>query len=176
TYFLSVAAVTFRTHCEMNHVEFVPLNDVNAFQYGNPLNGLQEDGTLFIQSSKTDPAEVWAAIPYDSQEVIRKRNIRVFALNTVKIAREIAPTADLEMRMQGIVLAGIFLRVAPIVAEANVTQEDLFTRVEDALRKWFGKRGEAVVQANVQAVSRGYEEVFEIPAAIITPPQEEEVA
>jgi pyruvate-ferredoxin/flavodoxin oxidoreductase len=176
TYYLSVATETIRTHCEMNHVEFVPLNDVNAFQYGNPLHGLQEDGRLFIQSTKTDPAEVWAAIPYDSQEVIRKRNIRVYALNTVKIAREIAPTADLEMRMQGIVLAGIFLRVAPIVEEANVTQEDLFTRVEDALRKWFGKRGEAVVQANVQAVSRGYEEVFEIPAAIITPPQEEEVA
>jgi len=33
-----------------------------------------------------------------------------------------------------------------------------------------------VVQANVQAVSRGYEEVFEIPAATITPPQAAEVA
>ncbi len=176
TYYLSVANEQIRTHCEMNHVEFVPLNDVNAFQYGNPLGGLQEDGMLFIQSDKTDPAEVWAAIPADSQEVIRKRNIRVFALNTVKIAREIAPTADLEMRMQGIVLAGIFLRVSPIVEAANATKEDLFTRVEDALRKWFGKRGEEVVQANVQAVSRGYEEVFEIPAAIITPPQAAEVA
>lgn len=176
TYYLSVANEPIRTHCEMNHVEFVPLNDVNSFQYGNPLAGLQEAGMLFIQSAKTDPAEVWAAIPPDSQEVIRKRNIRVFALDTVKIAREIAPTADLVMRMQGIVLAGIFLRVSPIVAAANATKEDLFTRVEDALRKWFGKRGEAVVQANVQAVSRGYEEVFEIPAAIITPPQQEEVA
>jgi len=176
TYFMSVSDERIRTHCEMNHVEFVPLNDVNAFQYGNPLKGLQEDGRLFIQSDKTDPAAVWAGIPYEAQETIRKRNIRVFALNTVKIAREIAPTADLEMRMQGIVLAGIFLRVAPIVEEADTTKEDLFSAVEDALRKWFGKRGEKVVQANVQAVSRGYEEVFEIPAAIITPPQEAEVA
>ena len=35
--------------------------------------------------------------------------------------------------------------------------------VEKAIRKYFGKRGEAVVQANLQAIQRGYNEVFIIP-------------
>ena len=40
-------------------------------------------------------------------------------------------------------------------------------RSEQALRKYFGKRGEAVVQANMRCVRRGYEEAFEIPPEII---------
>ena len=41
TYYLTAADEPIRTHCELNFVEFVPLNDVNAFNLGNPLIGLQ---------------------------------------------------------------------------------------------------------------------------------------
>ncbi|MDA1190193.1 MAG: 2-oxoacid:acceptor oxidoreductase family protein [Candidatus Poribacteria bacterium] len=167
TYYLTVADRAIRTHCEMNHVNFVPLNDINAFHHGNPLSGLQEDGMVFVQTNRTNPADVWKGIPKDAQDTIRKKNIRVVALDTVKIAREVAPTADLEMRMQGIVLAGIFLRVSPVLDQNSLTKDQLFDRIEDALRKWFGKRGEGVVQANVLAVKRGYEEVFEVSRELI---------
>ncbi|GIX07806.1 MAG: hypothetical protein KatS3mg115_2209 [Candidatus Poribacteria bacterium] len=173
TYYLTVANEPIRTHCEMHHVEFVPINDVNAFHHGNPLKGIQENGMVFIQTSKTRPEEVWAGIPKHAQDVIIKKNVRVFALDTVKIAREVAPTPDLEMRMQGIVLAGIFLRVSPVLQHLEASEEELFERVEDALRKWFGKRGEAVVQANLQAVRRGYEEVFEVPRQVMLASQNE---
>ncbi|MBM3217057.1 pyruvate ferredoxin oxidoreductase, partial [Candidatus Poribacteria bacterium] len=173
TYYLTVADESIRTHCEMNHVEFVPLNDVNAFHHGNPLAGLQEGGMVFIQTPKSTPEEVWAGIPGYAKEIVRKRSIRVVALDTVRIAREVAPTPDLRERMQGIVLAGIFLRQSPILQAHSMTKEDLFALVEDSLRKWFGKRGESVVQANVEAVRRGYEEVFEVPRSIIDAPDSE---
>ncbi|MCB0145719.1 MAG: 2-oxoacid:acceptor oxidoreductase family protein, partial [Caldilineaceae bacterium] len=53
TYYLTAAEEPIRTHCEMNFVEFVPLNDVNAFSTGNPLKGLQPGGTVFVQSHHT---------------------------------------------------------------------------------------------------------------------------
>jgi len=34
--------------------------------------------------------------------------------------------------------------------------------VEKSLRKYFGKRGEQVVQDNLNAVKRGFNEVFEV--------------
>ena len=40
--------------------------------------------------------------------------------------------------------------------------------VEKSLRKYFGKRGEQVVQDNLKAVHRGYYEVFEIPREAMT--------
>jgi pyruvate-ferredoxin/flavodoxin oxidoreductase len=39
--------------------------------------------------------------------------------------------------------------------------------VEKALRKYFGKRGDRVVQDNLTCVKRGYSEMKEIPPAII---------
>ena len=167
TYYLTIADQPIRTHCELEHVEFVPMNDVNAFNLGNPLAGLGEGGLIFIQSDKTDPLKVWSAIPHYAKKIIRQKQIRVFFLDTVKIAREAATSSDLQQRMQGIVLLGIFLRVTPFHESGGISDEQLFTGVEKSLRKYFGKRGEQVVRDNLEAVRRGYTEVMEVPHATI---------
>ncbi|GAB4561092.1 MAG: hypothetical protein Kow0047_08150 [Anaerolineae bacterium] len=167
TYYLTISREPIRTHCELKYVEFVPLNDVSAFYTGNPLSGLQPGGMLFIQTSKTDPAAVWADVPEYAKRIIRERRIRVLALDAAKIAAEVASQPDLRVRMQGIVLLGIFLKATPFAREAGMSYEDLMVGVEKSLRKYFGKRGEQVVQDNLTAVRRGYTEVFEIPEEII---------
>ncbi|RME79699.1 MAG: pyruvate ferredoxin oxidoreductase [Chloroflexi bacterium] len=163
TYYLTVADDRIRMHSELTNVDFVPLNDVNAFLYGNPLKGVKQGGTVFIQTPKTTPEEVWANVPPWAKEEIRKKQLRVLALDAAKIAREEAPSPDLEVRMQGIVLLGIFLKVTPFAEQAGLNEEELMAGVEKAIRKYFGKRGEAVVQANLRAIRRGYSEVFELP-------------
>ncbi|MBI2266208.1 MAG: 2-oxoacid:acceptor oxidoreductase family protein [Armatimonadetes bacterium] len=167
TYYLTLANDRVRTHCELNQVEFVPLNDVNAFSLGNPLSGLSEGGMLFIQTSQTTPETVWASIPDYAKKIIRERKIRVLALDTVAIAREVATSPDLIQRMQGIVLLGIFLKVTPFSKQKGLSREEILEGVEKSLRKYFGKRGERVVQDNLLAVKRGFNEVIEIPAEII---------
>ena len=87
--------------------------------------------------------------------------------NTVKIAREMASEADLQMRMQGIVLLGAFLKLTPYSRESNMSDDEVFAGVEKALRKYFGKRGDRVVQDNLNCVKRGYKDMQEIPAAVI---------
>src|SRR5437016_9495964 len=54
------------------------------------------------------------------KETIRKKNIRLYFTDMVKIAREMASEADLQMRMQGIVLLGGFLRLTPYAKDANM--------------------------------------------------------
>jgi pyruvate-ferredoxin/flavodoxin oxidoreductase len=164
TYFLTVAEEPIHAHAELKHVDFVPLNHVNAFKLGNPLEGLVAGGTVFVQHQSTDPAEVWAGIPTPAREFIRENRIRVLALDAVKVAQEVASHPELAQRMQGIVLLGVFLRVAPFVSERGLNDEEVYAAVETSLRKFFGKRGETVVQENLQAVRRGNREVFEIPA------------
>jgi pyruvate-ferredoxin/flavodoxin oxidoreductase len=166
SYYLTLAKDVIRPHCETKFVEFVPVNDVNAFRIGNPLAGLAENGTVFIQTPKTDPAEVWADIPENARETIRAKNIRVLALDTAKIAQEVASRPDLVQRMQGIVLLGVFLRYTPFLKEAAVSDTELFKRIEKSLRKYFGGRGERVIQDNVECVRRGFGEVFEIPPEV----------
>jgi pyruvate-ferredoxin/flavodoxin oxidoreductase len=148
-------------------VELIPLNDVNAFNLENPLIGLADSGMVFVQSPKLDPAEIWDAVPAWARRTLIQKNARVFALDTVKIAKEVSSLADLQQRMQGIVLLGVFLRVTPFNAESGISDETLFMGVEKSLRKYFGKRGERVVQDNLKAVRRGYTELIEIPREVM---------
>jgi pyruvate-ferredoxin/flavodoxin oxidoreductase len=170
TYYLTIAKDHIRVHSELEHVEFIPLNDVNAFNLENPLAGLTPNGMVFVQSQKTDPAEVWAAVPAWARAELVAKNARLLALDTVAIAREVSSLADLQQRMQGIVLLGVFLRVTPFQKEHAISEEVLFKGVEKSLRKYFGKRGEQVVQDNLKAVHRGFYEVFEIPREVMMAP------
>jgi pyruvate-ferredoxin/flavodoxin oxidoreductase len=167
TYYLTIAKDHIRVHSELEHVEFIPLNDVNAFNLENPLMGLSDNGMVFVQSPKLEPAEIWNAIPSWARRSLIQKNARVFALDTVKIAKEVSSLADLQQRMQGIVLLGVFLRVTPFTADSGISDETLFQGVEKSLRKYFGKRGERVVQDNLKAVRRGYSELIEIPREVM---------
>jgi len=167
TYYLTVADEHIRTHSELEHVEFIPLNDVNAFNLGNPLAGIAAKGSVFIQSDRLDPNDVWSAIPAYGQKIIRNKNLRVYYLDTVKIAREIATEADLQQRMQGVALVGIFIKVTPFAQRSGMSEVDILLGVEKYIRKYFGKRGENVVQENLRCVKLGLTEVKEIPHDII---------
>jgi len=167
TYYLTIAREHIRVHSELAHVEFVALNDVNAFNLENPLAGLAEAGMVFVQSQHTDPAEIWRSVPAWARQAMAEKNARLFALDTVKIAKEVSSRADLQQRMQGIVLLGIFLRVTPFQSDLALSREEVFRGVEKSLRKYFGKRGDRVVQDNLRAVERGYQEVIEVPREVM---------
>jgi len=110
-------------------------------------------------------AAVMASLSDSARTEIAERNIRVLWLNTAQIAREVSSSLDLVVRMQGIVLLGIFLRSTPFAA--NTPEAELYPAIEKSLRKYFGKRGEQVIQDNLTCVKRGYSEVSEISAEVI---------
>ncbi len=160
-YYLTLAAERIRLHAELTHVEFVAVQDSNAFLNGNPLDGLPEGGTIYFQSSQA-PEKVWAGLPASVRATIRERKLRLYVADAMRIARECSSRADLQIRMQGIVLLGAFLRLTPFREQAGLDQERLFGSLEKVLLKYFGKRGERVVADNLAAARRGYEEVMEI--------------
>ena len=48
-----------------------------------------------------------------------------------------------------------------------MSDDAVYAGVEKALRKYFGKRGEQVVQDNLNCVKRGYSEMQEMPREVI---------
>ncbi len=167
TYYLQIAERHIRLHAELEHVDLVVLNDTTALFSGNPLKGMIPGGAVFMQSSFTEPRDVWERIPAHHRRFIRENRIRVYYADMVQIAREVASEADLQMRMQGIVLLGAFLKLTPYARDSDMTDEQVYAGVEKALRKYFGKRGERVVQDNLTCVKRGYQEMREVPQEMI---------
>jgi pyruvate-ferredoxin/flavodoxin oxidoreductase len=167
TYYLTIGDSHIYMHSELEHIDLLCVNDPTAMLNPLTLHGLQPNGAVFMQSPHTDPVEVWKHIPQNVRQVVRQLKTRIFYCDMVKIAREMASEADLQMRMQGIVLLGAFLKLTPYAKQSKMSDEHVYAGVEKALRKYFGKRGDRVVQDNLNCVKRGYSEMKEIPAAVI---------
>src|SRR5262249_8818425 len=163
TYYLTIADSHIMMHSELELVDLLCINDPTAILSPETMKGLVNGGAVFMQSPYTDPVEVWKRVPEQNKRFIRDKKVRVFFCDMVKIAREVASEADLQMRMQGIVLLGAFLRLTPYAKQSDMSDEQVYAGVEKALRKFFGKRGARVVQDNLNCVRRGYSEMKEIP-------------
>jgi pyruvate-ferredoxin/flavodoxin oxidoreductase len=168
TYYLTIADSHINMHCELECVDLLCINDPTAILNPLTLEGLVPGGAIFMQSPYTDPAEVWKRVPAQNKRAIRDHKVRVYYCDMVKIAREVASEPDLQMRMQGIVLLGAFLKLTPYVRDTNMADEQVYAGVEKALRKYFGKRGDRVVQDNMNCIKRGYGETQEIPREVMT--------
>jgi Pyruvate/2-oxoacid:ferredoxin oxidoreductase gamma subunit len=68
--------------------------------------------------------------------------------------------------MQGVALVGVFLRVAPFAAEAKYDRERLMAEVRKRLGRFYGKRGAAVVDANLELIAEAYDSVIDVTAAL----------
>jgi pyruvate-ferredoxin/flavodoxin oxidoreductase len=166
TYYLTIADAPIRVHAELDAVNFVPLHDVSAFELGDPLAGLVDGGDVFIQSALPNADAIWSSIPARARAELLARHIRVTALDTAGLARRHAPRPELEIRMQGVALVGVFLRVAPFAARAGLDRGALLEAVGDQLTRFFGKRGTSVVAANLAVIAEAWDGLIDVTAAI----------
>jgi pyruvate-ferredoxin/flavodoxin oxidoreductase len=167
TYYLTIADTHIDMHSELEKVELLCINDPTAMLSPLTLKGLVPGGAIFMQSPYPDAADVWKRIPAENQRTVREKKIRVYYCDMVRIAREEANDPDLQMRMQGIVLLGAFLKLTPYAREGEMTDAQVEAGVEKALRKYFGKRGEQVIRDNMKCINRGRDETREIPQDVI---------
>ena len=167
-YYLTLAPEPIRLHAELNAVEFVAIQNPQAFSTGDPLQGLQTGGSIYLQS-ELPPEKVWGALPAAAQRAIRERHLHLWVLDGGRIARESTGRADLEIRMQGIALLGAFLRLTPFRERARLTEDQLFESLHGVLEKYFGKQGPEVIKENLAVARRGFGEVTEVH-----PPREDQ--
>ena len=161
SYFMVAAKDRIRVNCDLRHVTVVLCCDPKAFTHTNPLDGIQEGGSL-VWESDADGERAWENLPLWARKQIIDKNIRVFTLPGFDIARKATDRADLQLRMQGNAFLGAFFAVSPMLQEFGITQEQFRDVVHKQYVKKFGKLGEAVVQSNMEVMLQGFERVKEI--------------
>ena len=156
------------THSELVQVDFVPLMDPNTWNMGNPLVGLQDNGILFQHTRVEDPQEFWNSLPDWAKYFIKEHNIQVYGVDTIRIAHDACKSdPSLVQRFQGIVLLGVFLKLTPFQAEAGLNDDALFDEVRKPIKKYFGKKGDKVVEDNLNAARMGFNQVVTISRDIM---------
>ena len=171
TYYLTIADGPIRVHAELDKVDFVPLHDVSAFGLGNPLAGLVDGGDLFIQSPLATAGGDLGVDPGDrASRAARPPDPRLRRSTRPRSLAGTRRAPELEIRMQGVALVGVFLRVAPFAARAGYDRERLLEAVGTQLGRFFGKRGTSVIKANLAVIAEAWDGLIDVTAAIAGAP------
>jgi pyruvate-ferredoxin/flavodoxin oxidoreductase len=161
SYFMVAAKERIRVNCDLRHVTTVLCCDPKAFTHTNPLDGIQEGGSLLWESD-AEGDRAWQNLPIWARKQIIDKKIRVFTLPGFDIARKATDRGDLQLRMQGNAFLGGFFAVSGLLDEFGISQEQYRDVVYKQYVKKFGKQGEAVVQSNMEVMLQGFERVKEI--------------
>lgn len=107
-----------------------------------------------LQTSLT-PEQVWRELPRKARRTIREKGIRFFIVDAFAVAKQHAPTPELETRMMGIAFIGAVAAHVDRVAAGCASREDILEKVRQQIVKKFGRKGEAVVEANMAVIRDG---------------------
>src|SRR6516225_4337208 len=161
SYFMVAAKERIRVNCDLRHVTTVLCCDPKAFTHTNPLDGIQEGGSL-VWESDYEGERAWENLPLWARKQIIDKKIRVFTLPGFEIARKATDRGDLQLRMQGNAFLGAFFAVSGLLNEFSIPQEQYQEVVRKQYVKKFGKLGEAVVNSNMEVMLQGFSRVKEI--------------
>jgi pyruvate-ferredoxin/flavodoxin oxidoreductase len=168
-YFMIAAPERIRVNCDLRHVNVVLCCDPKAFTHTNPLDGMSEGGCLVWESDE-EGEQAWERLPLWARQQIIAKQIRVFTLPGFRIAREATDRGDLQLRMQGNAFLGAFFAVSPMLADFGITQEQFRDAVHKQYVKKFGRLGDAVVQSNMEVMTKGFDLVREIRVGELSAP------
>ena len=116
-----------------------------------------KDGGTFLLNCAWDEAEIEKRLPAADKQYMQKHNIQFYVIDGVELGKQIGLGSRINT-----ILQSAFFKLADIIPADQAVQY-----MKDAALKSYGKKGEAVVNMNYQAIERGAQEVkkIEIPAS-----------
>ncbi len=111
-----------------------------------------QPGATFLLNSPFGPDEVWEHLPRQTQKRIVDKQLRFYVIDGYKVARETGMGGRVNTIMQTcfFALSGVLPRDEAIAA------------IKHAIEKTYGKRGEAVVRKNFEAVDQTLANLHEV--------------
>jgi pyruvate-ferredoxin/flavodoxin oxidoreductase len=135
----------------INRADFVACHKSNYVQIYDVLEGLREGGT-FLLNSAWSMADMEANIPGDVKRTIHDRKLKFFNVDAVKIAGEVGLGNRINMIMQT-----CFFKLANVIPF-----EKAIELLKADIKKTYGKKGDKIVQMNIDAVDRTLDNLVEI--------------
>src|SRR5712692_3292000 len=115
--------------------QFSFLERFDVLKYAKP-------GGVFLLDSIYGQEEIWDYLPQEVQQAIIDKKLRFYAIDAHKVAAETGMGGRINTVMQT-----CFFAISGILP-----QDQAIAQIKQSIKKTYGKRGEAVVQKNFQAV------------------------
>ncbi len=125
--------------------QFAFLERINVLKAAEP-------GATFLLNSPFGPDEVWDRLPGLIQQEIAGKQLKFYVIDGYKVARETGMGARINTVMQT-----CFFAISNVLP-----RQQAIAAIKNAIRKTYGKRGEAVVKKNFAAVDKTLENLFAV--------------
>ena len=114
-------------------------------------------GSVFLLNSPYSAEEVWDKLPKTTQDEMLRKQIEFYVIDGYKVAREAGMGTRINTIMQT-----CFFAISGVLPRAEA-----IAQIKKAIKKTYGKRGDAVVEKNYAAVDHAlaHLEKVELPAA-----------
>ncbi|BAY03381.1 pyruvate:ferredoxin (flavodoxin) oxidoreductase [Anabaena sp. CCAP 1446/1C] len=109
-------------------------------------------GGTFLLNALYDKDEVWDKLPASVQQEIIDKNLKFYVINAYKVAHEAGIAGRINTVMQ----------VCFFAVSGVLPREEAIEEIKKSIRKTYGKKGEEIVQMNIQAVDKTLDNLYEI--------------
>ena len=142
---------------ELNQANFVACHQFSFLERVDMLKYAKE-GAVFLLNSLYGPEEVWDHLPVEVQTEIIQKKLKFYVINAYAVAEK----TGMGGRMNTIMQTAFFAISGILPREAAIAE------IKHSIEKTYGKRGEAVVRKNFDAVDSTLENLYEVqvPAEI----------
>ena len=128
---------------------FVACHQWDFLQRFDLLAGI-EPGGVFLLNSPFDPAETWVRLLEPMRATIRAKKLAVWVINAYRVAREAGMGAHINTVMQA-----CFFAVSGVLP-----REEAIEQIRASIHKSYGRKGEAVVARNLQALDASLDQLL----------------
>ncbi|WP_427157417.1 pyruvate:ferredoxin (flavodoxin) oxidoreductase [Aliinostoc sp. HNIBRCY26] len=109
-------------------------------------------GGTFLINAPFDKEEIGQQLPETIKAQIQEKQLKVYAINAYKVAREAGMAGRINTVMQV-----CFFALSGVLPRAEAIAE-----IKKSIRKTYGKKGEQIVQMNIQAVDTTLDNLYEL--------------
>ena len=109
-------------------------------------------GAVFLLNSIYGPDQVWDNLPREVQQAIIDKKLRFYVIDAYEVAAQTGMGGRINTIMQT-----CFFAISNVLP-----REQAITEIKHAIEKTYGKRGEAVVKRNFEAVDQTLANLFEV--------------
>ncbi|MBX3427817.1 MAG: pyruvate:ferredoxin (flavodoxin) oxidoreductase [Pirellulales bacterium] len=126
----------------------------HQFQFLDRIDMLNvaEPGATFLLNSPYGPTETWDRLPREVQQQIIAKRLKFYVIDALQVAHAAGMGGRINTVMQVcfFALAGVLPR------------DEAILRIKDAIKKTYGKRGEAILEQNFAAVDAALDGLHEV--------------
>ncbi len=112
-----------------------------------------QPGGVFLLNSIFDKEEVWDNLPIEVQQAIIDKKLKFYNINAYEVAEKTGMGSRVNTIMQT-----CFFAISGVLP-----REQAIAEIKHSIEKTYGKRGEAVVKKNFEAVDQALAHLHEIP-------------